>query len=154
MKRIVVDAEECAGCRVCEMVCSFHHRRRFSPQLSRVMVIKEDKHGLDYPVFCHQCDPCPPITACTINALTKTELGVIHVDREACVGCGACIDACTFNAIKFDEDSKPIICDLCGGEPVCVERCPTKALTYTEGGRIDRPEDVFKELLRRWGVHG
>ncbi|MFQ6075152.1 MAG: 4Fe-4S dicluster domain-containing protein [Candidatus Bathyarchaeia archaeon] len=154
MKRIIVDGEKCAGCRLCEMVCSFRHGGRFSPQLSRVRVIKEDKFGLDYPVFCHQCDPCPSVTACPLGALIRTEVGVVHVDREACSGCGACVDVCTFNAVDLDGSSKPLVCDLCGGEPVCVERCPTKALTLVEGGKVDRPEEVFRELLRRWGIDG
>jgi Fe-S-cluster-containing hydrogenase component 2 len=152
MKRIQIDAERCAGCRLCEMVCSFHHEARFSPSLSRVTVIKEDKHGLDYPVFCHQCDHCPSIAACPSGALANPELGVIHVDLDACTGCGDCVDACVFDAIKF-HNSKPLICDLCGGEPVCVDRCPTKALTFMDSEEgFGNPEVVFKCLLRRWGI--
>ncbi len=57
MKRIKVKAELCAGCRQCEMVCSFEHFTRFSPSLSRVTVHKDDRNGLDYPVTCrHVCD--------------------------------------------------------------------------------------------------
>lgn len=153
MKRLLVDAEKCSGCRFCEMVCSFHHKKRFSPSLSRVTVIKEDKYGLDYPIFCHQCDPCPSITACPAGALTRTELGIVTVDEEACTGCGACVEACVFDAVKLDESSKPLICDLCGGEPVCAERCPTKALIFAESEEaVSRPEEAFGELLRRWGI--
>ncbi len=134
------------------MVCSFHYTGRFSPQQSRITVVKEDKYGLDYPVLCHQCDPCPSITACPVGALTRTELGTIHIEREVCSGCGACVDACAFNAVHLDESSKPLICDLCGGELICVNKCPTKALAFVEGGTIDRPEKVFRELLKRWGI--
>jgi len=154
LKRITADGEKCSGCRLCEMVCSFRHERKFSPKLSRIVVIKEDKHGLDYPVLCHQCDPCPSVAACPQRALTRTELGIIHVDKEACTGCGACVDTCTFNAVGLNGSSKPIICDLCGGEPACVEKCPTAALTFEEGGTVDRPEEVFRKLLRRWGIRG
>lgn len=153
MRRILVDAERCAGCRYCEMLCSFHHEGKFSPSLSRVTVIKKDKYGLDYPVFCHQCDPCPSVDACTTRALTKTELGVVELNEEACIGCGLCVDACTFNAVKLDEASKPLICDLCGGEPICVERCPTGALTLVDSEEEgENPEEVFKEILKRWGI--
>ena len=154
MRRILVDAERCAGCRLCEMVCSFHHEAKFSPGLSRVRVIKEDKHGFDYPVLCHQCDPCPSTAACPTGALTMRE-GVVHLNEEACTGCGACVEACVFDAVKLDESLKPLICDLCGGEPACVERCPTDALAFAESGEgFDSPEEVRRELMRRWGIGG
>jgi len=153
LKRIQVEAERCAGCRLCEMICSFRHEAKFSPALSRVRVIKEDRHGLDYPVLCHQCDPCPAVAACPTGALTRSSRGVIEVDEAACTGCGACVDACTLDAVHLD-DSKPLICDLCGGEPACVERCPTRALTFTDSEEIRRPEEAFRELLGRWGIAG
>ena len=84
MKKIHVESEKCSGCRICELVCSFHHEGRFNPRLSRVAVVKEDKYGLDYPVFCHQCKPCPVIAACPSDALKRGALGVIYVDEEAC----------------------------------------------------------------------
>ncbi len=153
MKRIIIDAEECVGCRLCEMVCSFHHEGRFSPSLSRVTVIKEDKHGLDYPVLCHQCDPCPSVGACPEGALTRTKSGVIHLDSYACVGCGNCVDTCAFNAIKLGESGKPIICDLCDGNPLCVERCPTNALIFKEyEAGFEHPEKIFEVILRRWEI--
>jgi len=154
LKKILVDAGECCGCRYCEMVCSFHHEGRFSPSLSRVTVEKEDRYGFDYPVFCHQCDTCPPVEACPTGALRRTSQGTVQVEEASCTGCGACVDACPFNAIKLNG-SRPIVCDLCGGEPVCVERCPTKALSFEdseEGGVL--PEDALKELLGRWGIDG
>ena len=155
MKKLLVDAEKCSGCRLCEMVCSFYHETKFSPRLTRITVIKDDKYGLDYPVFCHRCDPCPAIATCPTDALSKTEFGVIQLNTEACTGCGACVDTCVFDAVKLDESSKPLLCDLCEGEPVCVERCPTRALAFIDSEkRVGHPEEVFRELLRRWGIVG
>ncbi len=151
MKRLIVDAAMCAGCRFCEMVCSFRHEGRFSPSLSRVTVIKEDEFGMDYPVFCRQCHICQPVESCPTGAL-KTD-GIIMLDEEACTGCGICIEACIYNAIKMDESTKPLICDLCGGEPVCAERCPTEAITFEEAEVFsETPEDAFRELRERWSI--
>lgn len=155
MKRLVVDAEECAGCRYCEMLCSFHHEGKFSPSLSRVTVVKEDKHGMDYPVFCRQCDDCPPVSSCPTGALSKNRQGIINLNEGACTGCGTCLEVCTYDAIKLDAYSRPLICDLCGGKPVCVERCPTSALRFEESIEItDQPKDVFKKLMRKWRIRG
>lgn len=154
MRRIIVDAERCAGCRYCEMLCSFHHERKFSPSLSRVTIIKEDKYGLDYPILCHQCNLCPSVDACPTGALTKIERGIIDLNEEACIGCGLCVEACTYNAVKLDESSKPLICDLCGGDPLCVDRCPTGALTLADTEEEgEHPEEAFKEILKRWGIN-
>jgi Fe-S-cluster-containing hydrogenase component 2 len=154
LKRIIVDAAECAGCRICELACSYHHEGRFSPRLSRVDVVKEDKYGLDYPVYCRQCDDCPPSDACPTGALNRDEYGATILDVEACINCGICANVCTYNAVKLDEASKPLICDLCGGDPVCVKKCPTNALTYEESGQVtDIPEGVFMALRERWGIN-
>ena len=155
MKRLLVDAEICAGCRYCEMVCSFHHEGRFGPSLSRVRVIKEDKHGMDFPVFCRQCEDCPPVDACPMGARSKKTQGLVTLDEEACTGCGACVESCTFDAIRMGAASKPLICDLCGGKPVCAERCPTEALRFEESDEVlELPEDVFRDLRGRWGIGG
>ena len=152
MNRITVDAAQCSGCRYCEMVCSYHHEGKFSPTLSRVSVIREDKYGMDYPVLCRQCQPCPAIDGCPPGALIQSGDGTVRVDHEACTGCGVCVGACPYDAIKLDG-SKALICDHCGGDPTCVRRCPTKALIYGESEFIsEHPEEVFQDLRRRWGI--
>jgi len=151
LKRILVEAEKCAGCRFCEMLCSFHHEKKFSTQSSRITVTKEDKYSFDYPILCHQCDPCPSIAACPTGALAKTEFGVVSLNREVCACCGLCVNACPYCAVKLDESLKPVICDLCGGTPICVEKCPTKALSLWDG-EAEKPEEAIRKVLRRWGI--
>ena len=154
MKRIRVDAEACTGCRTCELVCSYRHAGRFSPSLSRVTIIKEDRLGLDYPIMCHQCGICAAQGACQTDAFTRDKEGVVEVEAVRCTGCGACAATCRYGAVKV-VDSLALICDLCGGEPNCVVHCPTKALAYSEDVSEPEPlETIFAELLRRWGVDG
>ncbi len=135
------------------MVCSFHHTKTFSPESSRVTVIKDDRLGLDYPLMCRQCSDCPPMEACPAQAITKEE-GIIMVDWQACIGCGVCVDECRYDAVKLHDD-KALICDLCGGEPQCVARCPTGALSYTESPEFtETPWEAFDRLKEEWGIHG
>ncbi|MBN1642316.1 MAG: electron transfer flavoprotein subunit alpha [Anaerolineae bacterium] len=52
----------------------------------------------------------------------------LQIDRELCIGCGACVDACAFDAIHLDEDEIAVVndnCTLCGA---CIDECPTEAL--------------------------
>jgi Fe-S-cluster-containing hydrogenase component 2 len=150
MMRIKVEAEKCAGCRQCEMICSFHHTNKFSPSLARVTVHRDDRDGLDYPVMCHQCNQCPPLDTCSTGAISKTVEGWTWVDWQTCIGCGSCIEVCKYDSIKLAEE-KALICNLCKGQPECVKRCPTKALEYKETPEsTETPEHAFKMLREAW----
>ena len=62
---------------------------------------------------------------------------VCDVTQEDCVACGACITACTYDAIEFVETPKgkkawvnPI---LCKGDGLCNAKCPTNAIVVNPG---------------------
>lgn len=155
MKRILADVDRCSGCRLCEAVCSFTHENHFGSSTSRITVIKEDGFGFDLPVLCGHCDHCNSMEKCPSKALERNAEGLIFVNEEKCTGCGKCAKACVVGAIKLHpEKFTPLICDLCGGKKSCVEKCPTRALTYTEA-KMPQPKlhsKVLKETLRRWGI--
>ncbi len=57
---------------------------------------------------------------------------VCEVDERKCIGCGACISACTYGAIEFRETRQgkkavvnPVICK---GDGLCNTKCPTGAI--------------------------
>jgi carbon-monoxide dehydrogenase iron sulfur subunit len=155
MKRIVVDVDRCSGCRLCEAVCSFAHENLFGPSASRITVLKEDAFGFDLPVMCWHCIRCVAIERCPSKALNRNPEGLVCANGEKCIGCGKCVKACRLRAIKLHpERHTPLICDLCGGKPLCVRKCPTKALAYSET-RMQRPKlpgKVVEETLRKWGI--
>ena len=155
MKRILVDVDRCSGCRQCEMVCSFSHENEFGSSISRITVLKEDILGLDLPIICWHCNPCNAMENCPEKALERKEEGLIFVNEEKCIGCGKCLETCIIGVIKLrPERNTPLICDQCGGKPLCVEKCPTKALAYieTEMQQPRLPNQVVEEMLRRWGI--
>jgi heterodisulfide reductase subunit A len=57
---------------------------------------------------------------------------VCEVDEKTCMGCGACISACTYNAIEFRETrlgKKAVVNPvLCKGDGLCNAKCPTGAV--------------------------
>ena len=41
----VVNTEKCTGCRACELACSYHQRKIFSPSIAAIHVHRNDKEG-------------------------------------------------------------------------------------------------------------
>jgi len=149
----------CSGCRLCEVVCSFHHEKMFAPWLSRIRVFKKEP-AVDYPVFCRRCKNPPCVKSCEFSALkVDTNSGVIVVDKEACIGCGECSKACSFGAIYMPDDGEfPLVCDLCGGDPKCVKYCPAgvlKFMTSEELARVKQEKIALGHMdkfLEKWGL--
>jgi carbon-monoxide dehydrogenase iron sulfur subunit len=60
--------------------------------------------------------------------------GVVKFVQEECIACLDCVDVCPVDAVVWDADSeKIIICDLCGGNPLCVDWCPEDVLSLNGG---------------------
>jgi len=57
---------------------------------------------------------------------------VCEVDEKTCMGCGACIAACTYGAIEFrktKQGKKAVVNPvLCKGDGLCNAKCPTGAI--------------------------
>jgi len=57
---------------------------------------------------------------------------VCEVDEKKCIGCGACIAACTYDAIELREtrlgNKATVNLVLCKGDGLCNSKCPTGAI--------------------------
>lgn len=59
----------------------------------------------------------------------------IQIDREKCVGCGLCMEACPGNLLKKDSQGKACIkCPKdCWGCTSCIKECPRNAIQFYLG---------------------
>ena len=144
---ICVNVSKCSGCGRCEMACSFARTKAYSHRASVIKLIREEETGLDFPVTCVRCYRC--VAACTADALSITDKGLIKLDRDKChprtwakmqgvkmsdsIRCGACEEACPVGVLEFDE--RPAFCTECLR---CVEACNEDALYITQDA--DLPE--------------
>jgi dihydromethanopterin reductase (acceptor) len=57
---------------------------------------------------CRLCDPCPVVEVCSYSAFRIVD-GVPRIDSVLCQGCGLCVTACPFGAVKYGEKKKLLI---------------------------------------------
>ncbi len=58
----------------------------------------------------------------------------VTVDKTKCDGKGECVDTCPVGVFELkDGKAEPTNMDDCVGCESCVEVCPQKAITVTEG---------------------
>jgi Fe-S-cluster-containing dehydrogenase component len=138
-KILVVDFQRCTGCKACVLACSFKKEKCFSPTKSRISIIEDESEWLSTPIMCLQCDNPPCEAVCPTNAIAKnSETGIVKVDLSKCIGCRECMWICPFGAISYDPNTRRILkCDLCNGEPACVEVCIPGALQFLSASRAD-----------------
>ncbi len=127
---VYCNPKKCNGCVVCEYACSMEKEETFNPVKSRIRAVRLDTIS-NIAMTCRTCIDAPCVAACPNDALTQsTEDKTIVVDEKRCKGCGWCIQACEYGAITLHPSTKKaIVCDMCNGEPVCVQWCPESALS-------------------------
>ncbi len=134
MKLIEASHNACAGCRLCEMVCSLYHEGECGTSKSRVRIFRDEEFGNNLVSVCLQCEEAHCLQSCALDAISRdAETGVVRIDSNLCNGCEACLAVCPVNAVFFDPKKEAAFkCDLCGGDPECVKFCSRGAITLKD----------------------
>ncbi len=105
-------------------MCSLSHKRKFNPAEARIRVAYDAESNCYNPVICRHCDEPACAEVCPADALSRDEkTGAVVIDQAKCVFCLECVDACPHEAINVAPDGTILKCDLCSGDPVCVQFC-------------------------------
>ena len=63
---------------------------------------------------------------------------VAHFDRDKCVGCGACVNACLEGAVALVDGKAMLVKeDHCDGLGNCLPNCPVEAISEGDIYKID-----------------
>ncbi len=181
---MIIDLNRCVGCHACTIACKAEWEvpvefgRNWVYRLGPSMVGAEIASTY-YPGLCSHCNEPACVPECPADTVEmtftdpksgKTETleiaatwkdpidGTVQIDKNRCIGCGACVDACPYNARYINpdllddesEDGKADKCTFCkprvdaGLEPACVQTCITGARIF---GDLDDPKsDVAKYI--------
>jgi electron transfer flavoprotein alpha subunit len=72
---------------------------------------------------------------------------LLEIDKDKCIGCGGCIDACSFGALSL-VDNMVVVNDKCTGCGACLLACPMHALNLP----AERPQATAENLAAYSGV--
>ena len=145
---LLVNSKKCTGCRTCELVCSFVHTDEFSYENSAVRVTKDEEWGTNSLAVCRQCGNPECVRVCPTDALSKNkDTGFVSFDIDQCTYCLLCIEACPYQSIFANED-RIIICDLCGGDPMCAKYCPAEAIEWIKKYKIGQRRKLTHVINR------
>lgn len=132
--KFYVDVKRCIECGGCEVACK--NENSVPPGIARIRVvtINEGEPGeTNVAVPCMHCSKAPCVAVCPVDALFHRADGIVHVNKETCIGCGYCLYACPFGAPQFPKGSA-------FGARGVMDKC-----TYCAGG----PEVAFSDRERR-----
>lgn len=143
---LTIGEEFCWGCKTCEVACKQENQAADGVKLIAVWEdgpkIVDGKLDVTFRVaVCRHCDEPPCADVCPAEALLKRADGIVVLDAEVCTGCGACLEACPYQAIAFDEkEGIARKCNLChhrvdkGLIPACADNvCPAHCIRFGDG---------------------
>ncbi len=171
-KVFLVDVAKCNGCYSCQIVCKDEHcgndwRPYAAPQpdIGQFWLRMDEKTRGQVPwvkvaykpVMCAHCDDAPCATACPNGAYHRRADGLLLIDPDTCVGCGACAKACPQGLIYMNADLN--IAQKCTGcahlldngwdVPRCVDACSHDVIRFVdeeEAGAFIAEAEVLPEV--------
>ncbi len=131
---MLVDLRKCIGCQACTVACKFENNVPdgvFRTLVTDVELARypDTRRGF-LPRLCNHCERPSCVEVCPAGATWQRKDGAVVVDYDRCIGCGACVDGCPYDARFMNPVTATADkCNFCaqridqGLLPACVETC-------------------------------
>jgi Fe-S-cluster-containing dehydrogenase component/formate-dependent nitrite reductase membrane component NrfD len=156
----LIDQRACIGCHACTVACKSENQVPLGVFRTWVKYVEKGEFPNTRRHFlverCNHCENAPCVEVCPTTALFKRPDGVVDFDKDRCIGCKSCMQACPYDAIYIDPETHTAAkCNFCahrldvGLQPACVLVCPEEAIIF---GDLDNPTSRISQLVGRQSV--
>ena len=135
-----------AECSLCQQTC----KDRISdtiPGCSGIKALHLPEKRFHRAITCNQCGEPACEENCPTGAITKDpDDGIVRINQDKCLGCGLCSLVCPYGGIQVNAETRQVFkCDLCSGDPECVNACPEGIISFMRSREIVKflKEDQF-----------
>lgn len=152
---MAIDTNKCVGCADCVVACQTENNVPVGYARDWIAEIVAGTYpNVELEIRserCNHCDNPPCVRACPTGASHVVEGGIVKVTPEECIGCGACIQSCPYDARFSHPEGYVDKCTFCdhrvkkGQDPACVAVCPTKCMYF---GDLDDPSSDVSEAMK------
>lgn len=152
---MLIDLRKCVGCQSCTAACKFENNipegsfRTWVPDVE-IGTYPETRRAF-LPRLCNHCERPSCIEVCPADATWQRTDGIVEIDYDKCWGCGACVNACPYDARFINPVTKTADkCNFCaqrvdqGLLPACVETCIGGARQF--GDLNDAADPVARQI--------
>lgn len=153
---MLIDLRKCVGCQACTAACKFENNipegsfRTWVPDIE-VGTYPNTRRAF-LPRLCNHCERPSCIEVCPAGATWQRKDGIVVIDYDKCWGCGACVNACPYDARFMNPVTKTADkCTFCaqrvdqGLLPACVETCIGGARQF---GDLNDPDDPVTRQIK------
>ncbi len=153
---MLIDLRKCVGCQSCTAACKFENNipegsfRTWVPDVEIGAYPRTRRAFL--PRLCNHCERPSCIEVCPAGATWQRKDGVVVIDNDRCWGCGACVNACPYDARFINPITKTADkCTFCaqrvdqGLLPACVETCIGGARQFCD---LNNPDDPVTRRIK------
>ena len=151
----IIDNRKCIGCHACTTACKAEHDVPVGVNRTWVKQVEKGEFPNTRRLFsvmrCNHCTDAPCVEICPVTALYYRDDGIVDFDKDRCIGCKSCMQACPYDALYIDPQTHTAAkCNYCahrvdlGLEPACVNVCPEHAII---SGDMENPESEISILL-------